>query len=164
MNEVSKSTDSRAPGSTSLFSSVNPMGWLRDEIDRLLDDFGRPENSNFKFLPSFPNPVPAIELVDDGNEYRLSAELPGLTDKDVEIAIADGVLTISGEKKEETERKGDGYLVSERRYGSFKRQIALPADVHSEAIKARFSNGVLNVTLGKDKNARPRLQKIPIES
>jgi HSP20 family protein len=105
-----------------------------------------------------------MELIDGDKEYKLSVELPGMTDKDVEIAVADGVLTISGEKKEETERKDEGYLVSERRYGSFKRQIALPADVQPDAIKARFGNGVLNVTLGKDQKAQSRQHKIPIES
>src|SRR5437868_7124323 len=81
---------------------AEPMGWLRSEIDRIFDDFGRPARSGFNFGPRSPlAPVPALEMVEDDNAYRLTAELPGLAEKDVEISVADGVLSISGEKKEE---------------------------------------------------------------
>jgi len=103
-------------------------------------------------------------MIDAGKEYHLSAELPGMTDKGVEISVTDGILTLTGEKKEESERRDGDYLVSERSYGSFKRQVGLPADDNPEAIKAHFSSGVLNVTLGKDKKAQERLRKIPIQS
>jgi len=164
MGKSSKIAAAQSSSPVPFYSDAGPMSWLRSEIDRLFEDFRRPTTGMFKFASQFSNPIPAIEMIDGDKEYRLSAELPGMTEKDVEIAVADGMLTISGEKKEESERKDDGCLVSERRYGSFKRQIALPADVRPDAIKARFTNGVLNVTLGKDKNAPERLQKIPIES
>ena len=105
------------------------MGWLRSEIDRLFDDFGRPGQSIFNFGNRTTLPVPALDMIEDEKAYRLTAELPGLKEDDVEISIADGVLTISGEKKEESERKDKGFILSERRYGAFRRQIGLPNDV-----------------------------------
>src|SRR6185369_7476349 len=96
---------------------TEPMGWLRSEIDRLFDDFGRPGQSIFNFGNRTTLPVPALDMVEDEKAYRLTAELPGLKEDDVEISIADGVLTISGEKKEESERKDKGFMLSERRYG-----------------------------------------------
>jgi HSP20 family protein len=140
-----------------------PMGWLRSEIDRLFDDFGRPRQSIFNFGNRGSIPVPALEMIEDDKAYKLTAELPGLKEDDVEISVGDGVLTISGEKKEESERKDKGFMLSERRYGSFHRQVALPADVDPNGIKARFDKGVLTLTLAKDENVAPRKQKIAIE-
>lgn len=141
-----------------------PVGWLRSEIDRLFDDFGSPRRSLFNFAPRDTLAiVPALEMVDDEKAYRLTAELPGLDEKDVEINVADGVLSISGEKKEEAERKEKGFLLSERRYGSFQRQVSLPADIDPEGIKAQFKDGVLTVTLTKDEKAAARTRKIAIE-
>src|SRR3546814_12892113 len=95
-----------------------PMDWLRGEIDRLFEDFGRPASSIFSFGNRSPAaPVPAVELVDDDKAYRLTAELPGLSEQDIAVSIADGVLDISGEKKEESERKDKGYRSEERRVG-----------------------------------------------
>jgi HSP20 family protein len=140
---------------------VSPMGWLRSEIDRLFEDFGQPGASAFSF--GVPAAAPALEMVDEDKAYRLTAELPGLAEKDVELSVADGVITISGEKKEEKNEKDNGYMLSERRYGSFRRQLALPSDVNPDGIKAGFKDGVLTVTLPKDENAKPRERKIAIE-
>src|SRR3546814_14309958 len=98
-------------------------------------------------------------MVDDEKAYRLTAELPGLAEKDIDISVADGVLRISGEKKEETERKEKGFLFSERRYGAFERDVPLPSDVNPDAIKAQFKDGVLTVTLAKDEQAAAHTRK-----
>lgn len=140
-----------------------PVNWLRTEIDRLFEDFGRPARSVFNFDGRSLALMPALDLVDDGKSYRLSAELPGLADKDIEISVAEGVLSISGEKKEQEERKEKGLLLSERRYGAFERQLVLPNDVDPEGIKALFKDGVLVVTLAKDKKAASRTRKIAVE-
>lgn len=140
-----------------------PVNWLRTEIDRLFDDFGKPARSVFNFGPRGLAPVPALELADEESNYRLTAELPGLTETDVEISVADGVLSISGEKKVEEEHKDNGFLLSERRYGAFERQLRLPADVDPDGIKASFKDGVLTVTLAKDEKAAARTRKIAIE-
>lgn len=161
MNEMTKTTPAaRGRG----MMSTSPMGWLRTEIDRLFDDFGGNGRSLFDFGPSvFPTSVaPALELIERDKDYCLTAELPGLTEKDITINVADGVLTISGEKKEEQERSGNGYILNERRYGSFERQIAVPSDVNPDNIKAQFQNGVLTLTLAKNENAAPRSRKIEI--
>jgi len=140
-----------------------PLSRLRDEIDRLFEDFSftRPPRSLFAF-ESGPALNPAMELATTDAGYELNVELPGLEEKDIEIEFADGVLTVSGEKREGSDKKEDGYLVSERRYGSFRRQLALPADVDPEAIDATFRNGVLKLAMKKDEQAATRTKKIKI--
>jgi len=167
---MDKTTDTTASKSRSLSpfrdlatQMTEPVGWLRSEIDRLFDDFGRPGQSLFNFGTRGGSPVPALELIEDDKAYKLTAELPGLKEDDVEISVSDGVLTISGEKKEESERKDKGFMLSERRYGLFQRQVALPADVDPNGIKARFDKGVLTLTLAKDEQVASRKQKIAIE-
>lgn len=150
--------------SHSAMTDPSPVGWLRNEIDRLFEDFGRPSRAMFNFSPRAIAPSPAIELCEGEKEYRLTAELPGMGENDIEISVADNVLTISGEKKEEQEHKEEGYLLSERRYGSFRRQVPLPPDVKADAITAKFRDGVLTVTLAKDENAPSRPRKIAIEA
>jgi HSP20 family protein len=161
MNEVTTPKAAVPTASQARTDWISPMGWLRNEIDRLFEDFGRPSRSAFSFGVSATNP--AMELKDEEKAYRLTAELPGLGDKDVDISVADGVITIAGEKKEEKSEKDNGYVLSERRYGSFRRQLALPSDVNPDAIKASFKDGVLTVNLPKDENAKPRERKIAIE-
>lgn len=164
MNEMIKTPTARTPARRTLLSDGGPMGWIRDEIDRIFDDFSRPGQSIFNVSPRGEALAPPLEFSDEGKEYRLSAELPGLTDKDIQIEMAEGVLTVSGEKKESSERKDNGYLISERRYGSFRRQVALPNDVDPNAIHARFNDGLLVLTLGKDEKATEKSRKIAIES
>lgn len=140
----------------------SPLGWLRTEIDRLFDDFGRPARSIFNFGPLAP--VPALELTEKDKEYRLTAELPGLKEDDVEIGITDGILTLTGEKREESEHDQDGALLSERRYGAFERSVTLPAGVKADAITAEFHKGVLTIVLPKDETVAERTRKIAIQS
>ena len=145
-------------------STLAPLSRLRDEIDRLLEDFSfaRPPRSLFGF-ESGPALNPAMELATTDAGYELSVELPGLEEKDIDVEFTDGVLTVSGEKREESEKKEeDGYLVSERRYGSFRRQLTLPADVDPETIDATFRNGVLKLAMKKDEQAANRTKKIKI--
>lgn len=163
MNDIVPTPDKTRSLSPFRDFSTEPFAWLRGEIDRLFDDFPRPSRGVFNFAPRASAPVPALEMVEDDKAYHLTVELPGLTEQDVEINVADGTLSISGEKKEEQERKEKGVLVSERSYGSFRRQIALPGDVDSDGIKAAFKDGVLTVTLAKDEKAATRTRKIAIE-
>lgn len=140
-----------------------PVDWLRTELDRLFEGFGQPAPSLFKFADrGEPVPVPALEITQDETGYKLTAELPGLTEQDVDVSVADGVLLISGEKKEEGERKDKGFLFSERRYGAFERRIALPADVDHNGISAQFKDGILTVMLAKDRDTSARSRKIEI--
>lgn len=161
MTEITKSPAARqAP--TSPFLDQPPMTWLRGEIDRLFEDFGQPARSIFNF-GSRGSPVPPMELADTGDSYRLTAELPGMTDKNVTIELAAGVLSVAGEKVESKDRDEGGCLMSERRYGAFSRQIALPKDADRDAIAASFKDGLLTVTIGKDHKAAAEKRTIAIE-
>ena len=140
-----------------------PMTRLRDEIDRLFDDFGftLPTRSIFSFQPRAAV-VPAIELAAVDGGYELNVELPGLEEKDIDVELADGMICVSGEKREESEKKENGYLLSERSYGAFRRELALPTDVDPNTIAAKFNQGVLKVTMKKDEQAANRAKKIKI--
>jgi HSP20 family protein len=136
---------------------------LHNEIDRLFDDFSlaRPSRSIFN-LAALPEVMPAMELTEKKDRYEMSLEIPGMEEKDIDIECADGVLTISGEKRQESEETSEGYLVTERSYGSFKRQLTLPTDVNPDAIEAKYAKGVLKLALKKDKKAASRVKKIAI--
>jgi HSP20 family protein len=136
---------------------------LNQGFDRLLGDITTPINGGIAGLAQRAlAPLPALELRETDTGYALTAELPGLAPKDVDIQVGDGMLSISGEKREESERKENGCLVSERRYGSFSRQITLPQDVDAEKIAADFKNGVLSINLPRSKDAAPKTRKIAV--
>jgi HSP20 family protein len=107
--------------------------------------------------------LPSIDLKEDDNEFLLTGEFPGLTDKDVQVEVEGNVLTLKGEKKSEREEKqeknGHWHLI-ERTYGSFQRSFSLPASVEASRIDAKFENGVLTVHMPKRKEATAR--QIPI--
>jgi HSP20 family protein len=136
-------------------SEVTPFFGLRREIDRLFDDMFR--------MPSLAGvgtiTWPSVEVSDSEREVRISAEIPGLSEKDVEVTVHDGVLSIRGEKKSEAEDKDRGY--SERWYGRFERRIALPSGVEQDKAEASFRDGVLSVTLPKSAEATSG-RRIPI--
>ena len=144
-------------------ASLVPFNRLRDEIDRLFEDFRfpTPPRSLFAFAGDH-RLIPAMELSAADGGYRLSVELPGMEQKDIDVELADGVLTVSGEKRQQSEKTDEGYLLSERRYGSFRRQLTLPVDVDPGSIKADFANGVLKVEMKKDDKAADRAKKIEI--
>jgi HSP20 family protein len=112
------------------------------------------------FRPS----VPAMDFVERDKEYVVSAELPGLDEKNLEVKLSGDVLTIHGEKKEEQEEERPTYRVSERRYGSFQRSVQLPADVDAEKIDARFVKGVLTVTLPKSEEAMKKQRNVEVKA
>jgi HSP20 family protein len=104
---------------------------------------------------------PSIEVQEKDGAYRIGAELPGLDEKDVEVSVQNGVLTIRGEKKAETEDKERQY--SERHYGRFERRLAL-GELDEEKISASFDNGVLTVTAPKSRAAEAQAKRIPIST
>jgi len=108
--------------------------------------------------------LPAMEIVEKDNALLVTAELPGVNKNDVNITLEDGVLTITGEKKEETEQGKDGsrYHMWERKYGSFKRAFTLPKEIDAEKITATFENGILSVVLPKTEKAKVQGKKITI--
>ncbi|HWH21883.1 MAG TPA: Hsp20/alpha crystallin family protein [Allosphingosinicella sp.] len=138
----------------------NPLLSLRRDMNRLVDDFFRGTIPSPSFLWNTVN-WPNIEVNKTDREVRVTAEVPGMSEKDVELFVEDGVLTLRGEKKNETEDKERGY--SERFYGRFERRIALPAGVTEDNAKADFRDGVLTVTLPKSPDAE-RGRRIPINA
>lgn len=136
-------------------SEMTPFFGLRREIDRLFDDMFRMPN-----LAGLGATVwPSVEVSDTEREVRVTAEIPGLSEKDVELTVHDGVLAIRGEKKSESEDKDRGY--SERWYGRFERRIGLPPGVEEDKAEASFRDGVLTVTLPKAAEATS-WRRIPI--
>lgn len=108
--------------------------------------------------------IPAMDLVEQGDRYILRADLPGLAEQDVNIELESDVLTISGERKaEHTEEKG-GYRRVERAYGSFSRSLTLPEGIDPEAVEARFERGVLEVSIPKPEQVKPRKVTIAVGS
>ena len=107
---------------------------------------------------------PVVDVREDKDELSLQAELPGLRSEDVRVNVENGVLTISGEKKQEIEecQEGSDYHLVERRYGRFERSFTLPRSVDAEKVKAEFANGVLTVTLPKAEAAKPRRIEVQV--
>jgi HSP20 family protein len=144
-------------GLTSVFSR------LRNEIDQLFDDFTVPSPMRRVFQwPDGADFSPLVELKEKDDQYELAIELPGLDDKGINVEFVDGVLSISGEKHEESEEKSGSYLISERSYGSFHRSLSLPSDADPDKIEAKYRHGVLKVQIGKDKQAADRVRKIAV--
>jgi HSP20 family protein len=131
---------------------------LQRQIDRLFDDFS----------PSFVtgrglNEVSArMDLAETKDGLELTVELPGLEEKDVHVSVSDGVLTVSGEKKFETEQKDKSYHFVERGYGSFSRSVDLPEGVSADQIKATMGKGVLKVVVPTP--AKPEPKKIEVKA
>lgn len=139
---------------TPFFSKNNSMDLWRD-MDKFFDNF----------LTSVGTPdrdfVPATEIVEAQNEYKLSMDLPGLSKDEVKIELNDNTLTVSGERKKETHDEKGKVQRWEKSYGFFSRSFALPNTVNSEKIEAKYENGVLTLVLPKAKAVLPK--KIDIQ-
>ena len=107
--------------------------------------------------------APAVDLIDKKDEVVLRADLPGLEQKDIEVNVEDGTLSIRGERKEEKEAKEEDYYVTERWAGAFSRSVALPPGVDPEKIQATFKNGVLEVHLPKTVEAKGKKIEIKVQ-
>ena len=136
-------------------AEMSPFLRLHHEMNQLFDDVFR----SFEAPALWNRSWPSVEVQETDDGYRVSAELPGLDERDVEVAFDDGVLTIRGEKRGESESAGR--RVSERYYGRFERRIAL-GDVDEEKATATFDRGVLTVVMPKSADARSRVRRIPI--
>ncbi len=155
-------------------SEPSPFARLRDQIDRLFDEFGvGPWRSPFRRATFDLEPfwrgeiswgkVPAVDITESRDGYEITAELPGMDEKNVEVKYADGVLTIKGEKKDEKEEKKENYYLSERNYGSFQRSFRVSDGVDADKVEASFKNGVLTVRLPKTPEAHNKEKRIEIK-
>lgn len=124
---------------------------IQDEINRVFDGlFGGMREDDSPVL------VPPTDIVEDGEEFVVSIELPGMSKDDVKLTLKDDSLTVSGSKKRESESREDRYYRVERSYGSFCRTINLPSKVDSSKILAEFKNGILTIRLPKSEEAKPK--------
>jgi HSP20 family protein len=172
MADVPVEVKKTAPAQTNV-----PDVWhsFRGEMDRLFDRFG----SGFGFpslrrmfdiepswrsASSFSFSVPAIDMSEDEKVYKISAELPGIDAKDMEVSVSGDMLTLKGEKRQEKEEKDKNYHFSERSYGSFQRSFQLPSSVDRDKVAADFSKGVLTITLPKTVEAQKPQKKIEVKS
>jgi HSP20 family protein len=140
----------------------HPILSLHREVNRLFDDvfrgFGVPAFGSVERSVSWPH----VELGETAKAIRVTAELPGLDEKDVDISLEDGALTLRGEKRSEVEDQDRGY--SERSYGRFERRIGLPKGIDRDSVSATFKNGLLTVTLPKTEAANENVRRIPVNA
>lgn len=143
-----------------------PLRGFRKEMNRLFDDYFRGLDSPWPetWEGEEGGYMPRIDVSETDKELIVTAELPGLTEKEVEVSIADDVLTISGEKKEEKEEKVKGHHRMERTYGSFYRTIPIPYEVIQDKIDASVKSGVLKVVLPKMEPTKKNGKKITVKS
>jgi HSP20 family protein len=141
---------------------AHPFVTFHREMNRLFDDafrgFGMPSLGSNRLFDSVPS-WPRIEVDEDDREVKVTAELPGLEEKDIEVEVANGILRIMGERKTETNDRDR--LFSERYYGRFERRIPVD-DIEEDRVNASFKNGLLTVTMPKSARARERVKRIPI--
>jgi HSP20 family protein len=138
-----------------LYNPVHPLSQIHSEINRTFERFFE----NPIWNESMPK-MPAINMKDEGNQYVIEAEMPGLRDEDVEIEVHGGQLTIKGEQKQESKKEGEHMYIEERSYGSFYRTVTLPQDANLDHITADYENGLLIITIPKDPEKEPKRIKI----
>src|SRR5690349_18813618 len=136
----------------------SPFLSLHREMNRMFDDFFR--DFDMRLPMAAGGQWPQLDVAETDKEVTVTAELPGMEEKDVELLFEDGMLTLKGEKRSETEDKDRQF--SERYYGRFERHIPLDAEVQADKAVARFKNGVLTVTLPKNPDAQPKAKRIAI--
>ena len=158
-----------------------PTGWfdwapltaLRQEVDRLFEDFDwRLSRSPFRrplfdletFRRHATGLPTAVDLVSRDDAYEVTAELPGMDEKDVKVEVQDGALRLSGEKREESSQEHKGYFLRERHFGAFERSFMLPEDVDAARIEASFRKGVLSVKLPRRPEAKPAARRIDVKT
>ena len=146
----------------SLDSFRAEMDALHRSIDRLFTDAWGPSLLSETWTEA--KITPRLDVVEDDKAFRVTVELPGMTDKDVAVSVDDRSLTVRGEKKEEKEKKDKDVFRRERAYGSFRRTIELPSDVDAAKIEAKFKDGVLTIDLPKTKEAQDRVKQIPVKA
>jgi HSP20 family protein len=147
---------------------------FRSEMDRLFDrrSDGKPNpppkrifDTEPAWRSAFSFSTPAIDnMSEDEKTYKISAELPGIDAKDIDVSVSGDMLVLKGEKRQEREEKDKNYHFSERAYGSFQRAFELPGSVDRNKVAADFSKGVLTITLPKTTEARKPLKKIEVKS
>lgn len=166
-SKVSKEAKSSVPAFAA-GAFLDPWVDMRAEMDRAFENFfsgGWPAFFRMKALSKNGGAdivVPEVDVKENGKEIVIAAELPGLDEKDVELTVQDGVLTMKGTKSQEREEEKDNFFLKERHYGSFQRSFRLPPSVDQEKIVADFDKGVLKIVLPKKSEAQTAAKKISV--
>ena len=175
MTDTSVQVKKAAPAAPAQSAAPDIWRSFRSEMDRVFDRF----SNNFGFPAmrrmfdpepfwrqesSFDFAAPAIDVTESETAYKITAELPGISEKDVEVSLTGDALVLKGEKLQEWEEKEKNRYLSERAYGTFQRSLPIPEGVNRDAIAAEFSKGILTVTLPKSTEAQKRQKKIEIKA
>ena len=159
--EVAKGSETSVSRPTDFFSA------MRDEMDRVFDQFERG-------FPRWPSawrrggggaaPMsPELDVRENADAITIEAELPGVDEKDISVTVANGMLTIKGEKKQEKEERNENYYLAERSYGTFQRSLRLPESIDDSKVEAKFAKGVLKITAAKRPEAVKAERRIEIK-
>ena len=144
------------------FPSFRGLQSLQNDMNRIFEDFFRGDNLvNDSFFSHDWNP--AVDIVENKDNYILKAELPGMNKDDVKITLENNLLTIRGEKKNEYDKKEGNYHRVERSYGSFERAFTIPGSIKANDIDAQYSDGVLTLTLPKAEEAKPKMIDVKVK-
>jgi len=155
--------------------ALRPFESLRREVDRLFEDFsggiwrspfGRSlfDIGPFRRVEAAFGAVPAVDVTETDKGYEITVDLPGMEEKNIDVKVANGILTIKGERQDEKEEKKKDYYVRERSFGSFERSFQVPDGVDADKIDASFKKGVLTVALPKSAAAQKAEKKIEVKA
>lgn len=167
---ASKDVTERSGGAHRRGFLSSPLADLHREVDRLFDDFMgdfRPLRSRGGFSGADESELaPRVDVCETDKEFQVTADLPGIDEKDIDVTLSDGILTIKAERKAEKEEKDEkkSYHRIERSYGRYTRAIPLPGEVDENRVKADFTKGVLTIRMPKSEQARSKVKKISIKS
>ena len=160
----------KLPVKTEKASALAPQMWrpfenLRREVDRLFGEFdGGLWRAPFRQIESAFGKMPAVDFTETDKTYELTAELPGMDEKNIEVKLTNHTLSIKGEKRDEKEETKKDYYMHERSFGSFQRTFTVPEGVDTDKVEASFSKGVLTVTLPKSAEAQKAEKKITVKA
>ncbi len=137
-----------------------PFGSLNKELSRVFSDFSR----RFPTMTGFPDTAfPAVDVKDTEEGLEVTVEVPGVSEKDVDVSVVGQMLTIKGEKKAEKEVREENRYVSERSYGAFRRALPLPFEPPADKVKAQMDNGILTISLPKPPEAAGKTSRIEVK-
>ena len=142
-------------------SSFEDVSVLQNRLNSIFQDFARPNGSESESLTtgSF---VPPVDIYEDAQQIALKLEVPGIRQGDLDIRVENHILTVSGERKFEAEEKEENFRRIERRFGSFVRSFTLPQTVDPDTVKASYENGLLNISISKKAEAKPKQIKVEV--
>ena len=163
------------PQSPARIGERDVFGSLRSEIERVFEDFdkglwGFPARWRASFPETLRRPrlafalTPSVDMIEKDDMFELTADLPGIDEKNIEVKLSGDALIIKGEREEHKEEKKKDYYISERQFGAFERSLRLPDNVETDKIKAQFKNGVLTIALPKKPGTQKAEKKISISA